>query len=100
MKKIYTTLFKATVVVVLGAAVFTACKMQVQSSEIHSNSSAENDDVVDIDILRSYFAKRVNVSIDEVSYVKETDSFKVRGINQMSRADLTESYRINGKGVL
>lgn len=52
---------------------------------------------VSIDSLKKYLADRANVSVEEICYNEQTEQFSLRGIDQVSRLQLTEFYKFNNQ---
>lgn len=47
--------------------------------------------------LKSYLSKLINVKIEEIGYNVKTEQFSIGGIDQISKQELTESYKRSTK---
>ncbi|MNY02260.1 hypothetical protein D3C86_1348270 [compost metagenome] len=71
----------------LASAALTGCeKKEVEVQKIDETPN------VDILTLRTYFANRINVAVDDIKYDKETQQFSLGGVDQVSLEKLTRFY--------
>lgn len=82
-------------VVVLGVATVTGCKKDQTVTEVKEVQKAESKSEISIEVLKQYFANRINAKLDWITYDEKTEMFQLLGVSQVSKKDLIESYQRN-----
>lgn len=72
----------------LASAALSSCKQQ-EVIEVQKTDATPN---VDILTLRTHFANRINVEVEDIKYNEKTEQFSFRGVDQVSLEKLTRFY--------
>lgn len=93
MNKNKLTFLKVAIVAVLGVATILGCEKEevLQEREVEKTESSSVE--VSVEVLRGYLANKVNAQLNWISFDEKTDMFRLHGIDQISRTDLTGNYK-------
>lgn len=94
MKNRNLTFLKIAMVAVLGIATAVGCKKD-QVVETKEDPKVESKSEISIEVLRQYFASRITAKLEWITYDEKTEMFRLHGVDQVSKKDLTESYQRN-----
>jgi len=97
MNKNKLSFLKVAIVAVLGVTTALGCEKGQEAVSKNQVYKIENksDNEVSIDVLKHYFAEKINAKLVWITYDEKTEMFQLHNVNQISRKDLEESYQRN-----
>lgn len=81
------------VLMVSSLLVVFSCSKETQPEQ----TKVEHVIEVSISELKAYMSKLINVKVEEIGYNEKTEQFSIAGVDQISKKELTESYKRNAK---